>query len=76
MEKFSVMANSIPCSKDAEMYEISINFSFSLDLSMGCNSNCSCGEENMNPVCVDNVNYFSPCHAGCQKGKNMVNKYC
>ena len=31
-----------------------------------CNANCSCSMDFYNPICgVDNVMYYSPCHAGC-----------
>ncbi|GAB6027862.1 hypothetical protein CHUAL_002080 [Chamberlinius hualienensis] len=31
-----------------------------------CNSTCSCDHVKFNPVCLNNKNYFSACHAGCQ----------
>lgn len=31
-----------------------------------CNANCSCSLDLYNPICgVDNIMYYSPCHAGC-----------
>lgn len=34
-----------------------------------CNWNCSCTSSIFEPVCgANNLNYFSPCFAGCDKG--------
>ncbi|XP_045187435.2 solute carrier organic anion transporter family member 4A1-like isoform X2 [Mercenaria mercenaria] len=30
-----------------------------------CNLDCGCSTEGFEPVCVQDVVYFSPCHAGC-----------
>lgn len=39
---------------------------------MPCNLNCSCSLASINPVCgEDNLDYFSPCHAGC---KNILDE--
>ena len=47
---------------------------YSLRLSEPCNSNCSCSEEVFLPVCGSNqVNYFSPCHAGCFSPPTILN---
>ena len=33
-----------------------------------CNKLCHCNSRDYDPVCgVDEVSYFSPCHAGCTK---------
>ncbi|XP_064480881.1 solute carrier organic anion transporter family member 4A1-like [Ornithodoros turicata] len=33
-----------------------------------CNNDCQCHKEAYDPVCgTDNIMYYSPCHAGCQK---------
>ena len=31
----------------------------------GCNTDCGCTTEGFEPVCVEDIVYFSPCHAGC-----------
>lgn len=30
-----------------------------------CEANCSCLNVKFTPICLENKNYFSPCHAGC-----------
>lgn len=30
-----------------------------------CNMDCGCSTKGFEPVCVQEVVYFSPCHAGC-----------
>ncbi|GIY60220.1 solute carrier organic anion transporter family member 4A1 [Caerostris extrusa] len=35
---------------------------------LDCNADCLCSDHNYDPVCgVDNIIYYSPCFAGCQK---------
>ena len=36
------------------------------NLTETCNTECSCTTEIYEPVCDDDINYFSPCHAGCK----------
>ncbi|XP_078358479.1 solute carrier organic anion transporter family member 4A1-like [Oculina patagonica] len=37
-----------------------------INLSASCNSLCHCNSRDYDPVCgVDEISYFSPCHAGC-----------
>ncbi|XP_074656444.1 solute carrier organic anion transporter family member 4A1-like [Tubulanus polymorphus] len=37
-----------------------------INLTSSCNSGCGCSLESREPVCgINNVEYFSPCHAGC-----------
>ena len=36
------------------------------NLTVTCNAQCTCSEVPYDPVCgPDNLQYFSPCHAGC-----------
>ena len=36
------------------------------DLDHACNENCSCTTTSYDPVCgADDVQYFTPCYAGC-----------
>ena len=38
----------------------------SFQLTSACNTNCNCSTRVFTPVCSGgNINYFSPCHAGC-----------
>lgn len=51
-----------------------IGFESYKQLENQCNSKCSCNERNYEPICgVDNILYFSPCHAGCAKELAMDN---
>lgn len=44
------------------------------NLESTCNSRCGCSRLNYDPICgVDNVMYYSPCHAGCTKELSMDN---
>ncbi|PFX24711.1 solute carrier organic anion transporter family member 4A1-like isoform X2 [Stylophora pistillata] len=36
-------------------------------LSVPCNQACNCGKMDYTPVCDGPLNYFSPCHAGCNR---------
>lgn len=36
-----------------------------LNLTNSCNAECTCTQEYYNPVCAEDMTYFSPCHAGC-----------
>lgn len=36
-------------------------------LSAPCNQACNCGKVDYTPVCDGPLNYFSPCHAGCNR---------
>lgn len=38
---------------------------FEPELIADCNVDCHCTPEFMEPVCLNNQTYFSPCHAGC-----------
>ena len=41
--------------------------SLDLQLSSPCNEHCHCTTRNYEPICgMDGVQYFSPCHAGCE----------
>lgn len=47
------------------------------ELNSTCNMGCGCTTAFYEPVCFDNVQYFSPCHAGCYEpaqdnGTHMV----
>ncbi|XP_024944939.1 solute carrier organic anion transporter family member 4A1 isoform X6 [Cephus cinctus] len=45
-----------------------------LSLNDTCNSGCGCSIFEFNPICgVDNVTYYSPCHAGCNKEVSINN---
>ena len=40
---------------------------------MTCQTTCHCDNSRFFPVCgADDVNYFSPCHAGCSESHGMV----
>ncbi|XP_057317468.1 solute carrier organic anion transporter family member 4C1-like [Hydractinia symbiolongicarpus] len=48
---------------------------FNLDNS--CNHNCGCLKEYYEPICYDDLTYFSPCFAGCtNKTKNTIYQNC
>ena len=32
-----------------------------------CNEDCGCSTTLYDPVCVDGIQYFTPCHAGCSQ---------
>ena len=40
-----------------------------------CKNNCGCVNTLFQPVCDSVLNYLSPCHAGCTKGKNVAGKF-
>ncbi|XP_069481560.1 solute carrier organic anion transporter family member 4C1 [Ambystoma mexicanum] len=41
------------------------------ELTAPCNANCSCLRSSYDPVCgADNIQYFSPCYAGCSSSAN------
>ncbi|XP_060592764.1 solute carrier organic anion transporter family member 4A1-like isoform X2 [Ruditapes philippinarum] len=42
-----------------------------------CNTDCGCTTEGFEPVCVEDIVYFSPCHAGCLSSdtQNGVKSY-
>ncbi|KAK3087766.1 hypothetical protein FSP39_010363 [Pinctada imbricata] len=49
------------------------------NVTSSCNSMCSCTTEYYEPVCSEhNIQYFSPCHAGCQSkvGSGYANCSC
>ncbi|MGH0190153.1 UNVERIFIED_CONTAM: hypothetical protein FKN15_042464 [Acipenser sinensis] len=50
-----------------EFTGISVENGATGNLSAPCNANYNCDRSHYNPVCgVNNVQYFSPCHAGCK----------
>ncbi|XP_058848824.1 solute carrier organic anion transporter family member 4C1-like isoform X1 [Acipenser ruthenus] len=50
-----------------EFAGISVENGATGNLSAPCNANYNCDRSHYNPVCgVNNVQYFSPCHAGCK----------
>ena len=44
-----------------------------LNLISDCNTDCQCTTKRFQPVCGSDLNYFSPCHAGCthEVGPNL-----
>ncbi|XP_075259336.1 solute carrier organic anion transporter family member 4A1-like isoform X2 [Convolutriloba macropyga] len=54
-------------------YNESLDFVSSLDAY--CNLDCNCINEDYFPVCgADNIQYYSPCHAGCTARSSTNNK--
>ncbi|CAI9720966.1 solute carrier organic anion transporter family member 4C1-like isoform X3 [Octopus vulgaris] len=52
------------------------NFDLKSSLKMKCNSECSCTTTRYQPVCgADDIQYFSPCFAGCASFNNKSQTY-
>ena len=51
-------------------YNTDTQENFQVNLTSSCNLGCTCDMNDYQPVCGNNVTYFSPCHAGC----SAVNK--
>ena len=50
---------------------------FDASMTLPCNEGCSCLSSSFEPVCVNGVNFFSPCHAGCTEHEiNFLNCAC
>lgn len=64
MSALIIFANLL---SNADTVSILFNFREDVDgLISACNNNCSCSTALYEPVCSEhNVQYFSPCHAGC-----------
>ncbi|XP_067937560.1 solute carrier organic anion transporter family member 4C1-like [Watersipora subatra] len=39
-----------------------------------CNSDCHCSTASYDPVCINGVEYFTPCHAGCSIDLNATSQ--
>lgn len=69
----------------ADMYMTLISLCRTLSdiaLDHECNSGCGCDMSVYDPICIDGVEYFTPCHAGCSNtvsnsssGKKVNKKY-
>ena len=61
--KMSALFDSIGCCVTQRSVDIKIE----KELDTECNQNCSCSAAEYEPLCYNNVQYFSPCHAGCRQ---------
>ncbi|XP_071952419.1 solute carrier organic anion transporter family member 5A1-like [Antedon mediterranea] len=58
-------------------HDLQLNELDGVSLTWECNANCSCTENQYKPICLEERNYFSPCHAGCiNEYSNMTYSNC
>ncbi|XP_043840390.1 solute carrier organic anion transporter family member 4A1 [Dromiciops gliroides] len=70
---FFMHCPNMPVAGVTHKYNGSILPEGSLQLLASCNEKCGCLREIYSPVCgIDNVTYYSPCHAGCFKVSTLA----
>ena len=53
--------------KQQDLFHFRDSHSASDSLISECNEDCGCSTTLYDPVCVDGIQYFTPCHAGCSQ---------